>query len=218
MPPGGFRPKRSSASTSLRFAMLHFVQNFLGRFRLEALEQVGGLVRIHLLDDVGGSFGIEFFDDLRLQALIELGNRFGGGFLVERTDDGLALGGRELFHDVREIGGMQLRQLFAGEAEFHAAQRVGLDQVDEFPRNRPRGGSFSECAGWPWEERFPAAGGARLRARPTSTCVMRSSVLPLVRWSARSTSFTRTTLRPLVSMICWSSRSFCTASQASLGW
>ena len=34
--------------------------------------------------------GVELLDDLRLQALIELGNRFGGSFFIERTDDGLA--------------------------------------------------------------------------------------------------------------------------------
>ena len=53
---------------------------------------------------------------------------------------------------------------------------------------------------------------------PTSTCVNRSSTLPFMRCSARSRSFTRTTFRPRVSMICWSSRSFCTASNDSLGW
>ena len=63
----------------------------------------------------------------------------------------------------------------------------------------------------PWRSRRTAPGS------PTSTCVSRNSTFPLARSSARSTSFTRTTFRPPVSMICWSIRSFCTASQDSFG-
>ena len=126
MPPALFSPKRSSSSTSSRFAVLHFVENFLRCFGLEALDQVGGLVRIHFLDDVGGLFGVELFDDLRLQALVEFGDRFRGGFFIERIDDRLALGGRKLFHDVGEVGRMELGKLVARKAQLHAAQRVRL--------------------------------------------------------------------------------------------
>ena len=65
------------------FAMFHFFQNFFGFAGLEASDQVSGFVRIHFLHDVGGAFGVEFFNDLRLEALIEFGDRLSGGFFVE---------------------------------------------------------------------------------------------------------------------------------------
>ena len=65
--------------------MFHFVQNFLGGFRLEVGDQVGGCVGTHFLDDVRGALGVEFFYYLGLQALIEFGDGVGGGFFVERT-------------------------------------------------------------------------------------------------------------------------------------
>ena len=97
-------------------------------FGLEAGDEVGGFVRAHFFDDVRGSFGIEFFDDLSLQALVEFGDGFGGGFFVERIDDALALVGRKLFHDFGEVGGMERGELLAGHAQLHAAQRIGFDR------------------------------------------------------------------------------------------
>ena len=40
----------------------------------------------------------------------------------------LALGGGKIFHDVGEVGGMQVFEFFVGDAQLHAAQRIGLDR------------------------------------------------------------------------------------------
>ena len=79
--------------------------------------------------------GCQVLDDLRGQALVEFGERFGGGLLIEGSDDRLALVRRQVFHDVRQIGRMHALELLVSDAKFYAPQRVGLDQVDEFPGN-----------------------------------------------------------------------------------
>ena len=65
-------------------------------FPVHVRDQVGRLVRVHFLQNVGGFFGVQLLDDLRVQAFVQFGEGFGGGFLVEGSDDGLALDGREL--------------------------------------------------------------------------------------------------------------------------
>jgi hypothetical protein len=53
-------------------------------FFVEFAEQVGRVVRIHLLDDVGGAFGAEVVDDRLLRFGVEMLERVGGRFVVER--------------------------------------------------------------------------------------------------------------------------------------
>jgi hypothetical protein len=117
------------------FLIGHFFEEFLGGFLGQVGEEVGGSVGSHLLDDVGGFLGVEFFDDLRGEALVEFGENGGGSFLVEGGDDALTLGGGELFHHLGEVGGVEVLEFLVGDAELNAAERVGLDEVDEFPAN-----------------------------------------------------------------------------------
>ena len=126
--------------------MLHLLENFLRFRRLEALDKVGSLVRVHFLDDVGSLLRVEFFDYLRLEALVEFGDCFRGGLLIERVNNGLAFVRRNLLHNVGEVGGMELSQLVAGHAQLHAAQRVRLDQVDEFPQDGAPGKLLLDAA------------------------------------------------------------------------
>ncbi len=107
MPPAVFCSNFRRDLDFVGFAIFHFLEDFVLGFRLEAGEDVRGSVGAHFFDDVGGALGVQFFDDLRLQALVELGDGFGGGFFVEGADDALALVGGELFHDVGEIGGVE---------------------------------------------------------------------------------------------------------------
>ena len=113
----------------------HFVEDFFGGFLGEVGEKVGGGVWGHFFDDVGGFFGIEFFDDLGGEAFVEFGQDGGGGFFVERGDNSLPFGGGKLFHHFGQVGGMQILEFFVGDAEFYAAQGIGLDRVDEFPED-----------------------------------------------------------------------------------
>ena len=115
------------------FLIGHFVEDFFGGFLGEIGEEVGGGVGSHFFQDVGGFFGVEFFDDLGGEALVEFREDGGGGFFVERGDDALPLGGGEFFHHLGEIGGVEIFEFFVGDAEFYAAQWIGLDEIDEFP-------------------------------------------------------------------------------------
>src|SRR5271155_496512 len=82
------------------FAIIHFLEDIVFGFGLEAGEDVGCGVGAHFFDDVRGALGVQFFDDLGLEALVEFGDGFGGGQFVEGADDALALVGGEFFHDV----------------------------------------------------------------------------------------------------------------------
>jgi hypothetical protein len=115
------------------FLIGHFFEQFFGRFFGEIGEEVGGGVRRHFFDDVGGFFGIEFLDDLRSETFVEFGEHGCRSFLVERGDDALAFCGGKLFHHFGEIGGVKIFELFVGDAKFYPAQRVGFDEIDEFP-------------------------------------------------------------------------------------
>ncbi len=64
--------------------------------------------------------------------------RLGGYLLVERGENGLALGRGQVFENVGDIGWVQLRQALMLDLQFHAPRRVDLDHVDKFPGNHAR--------------------------------------------------------------------------------
>ena len=101
-------------------------------------EEIRGRVGVHLLDDVGGAILVERFDDRDLDVGIELLERLGGDFLVDRFEHRLALGRRQIFDDVRDVGGVQLREAAIGDLQLDAARRIGLEQVDVLPRDDAR--------------------------------------------------------------------------------
>jgi hypothetical protein len=115
------------------FLIGHFLEDFLGGFFGKIGEEIGRGIRSHFFENVGGFFGVKFFDDLGGEAFVKFRKDSGGGFFVERSDDALAFGGREFFHHFCEIGGVQILEFFVGDTEFHAAKRIGLDEIDEFP-------------------------------------------------------------------------------------
>src|SRR5271165_204437 len=135
----------------LRFLVGHFLKEFLGSFFGQLGEEVSSSVGSHFLDDIGGFFRVESFNDLRGEALVEFGKYRGGGFFIERGDDALALRGREFLHHFGEVGGMEVLELFVGDAEFDAAERIGLNQIDEFPADgtlREFALQSADHAGW----------------------------------------------------------------------
>ena len=111
----------------------HFFENFVESVLGKIGEEVGGGVGSHFFENVGGFAGIEFFDDLGGEALVKFGEDGAGGFFVERSDDALAFGGGKIFHDGGEIGGVQIFEFFVGDAQLHAAERIGLDEIHKFP-------------------------------------------------------------------------------------
>jgi hypothetical protein len=130
---GGRRIEGEKFANLICFLIGHFLKELLGGFLGKIGEKVGGGVRSHFLDDVGGFFGIEFFDDLRGQAFVEFGEDSGSSFFIERRDDALALGGGKFLHHFGKIGRVQIFELFVGDAEFDAAEGIGLDKVNELP-------------------------------------------------------------------------------------
>src|SRR5207245_920107 len=110
-----------------------FLEHVLGDFRREISQNVGSHVRLHLLDDVRRSFRRHFLHDLRSQPRIQFGQRLGGRLLVERSDDRLPLGGREFFHNVRQVRRVHTFELVVGDPQLHPPQRVRLDQIHKLP-------------------------------------------------------------------------------------
>ena len=72
------------------------------------------------------TFGIEFLE------------RLGGDFLVDRLEHGFALGRRQIFDDVRDVGRVELREPFVDDLQLDAARRIGLEQIDVLPRDDAR--------------------------------------------------------------------------------
>src|SRR6516162_420778 len=132
---GGGRVEGEKLAHFGGFLVWHFLKEFFGGFLGKVGQEVSRSVGRHFLDDVGRFFGIQLFDDLRREALVELGKNCGGGFFVERGNDALALGGRELFHHLGEVGGVEILELFMRDTKFHATKRIRLDKVDELPTN-----------------------------------------------------------------------------------
>ena len=105
-----------------RFLAGHLAQDFARTFRRHVRDHIGCLVGIHFFENVGGFLRSQGFDDLRGQALVQLGEGFGGGLLVERGDDRLAFERGQVFHDVRQVGRMHAFEFLVRDAELYAAQ------------------------------------------------------------------------------------------------
>ena len=101
-------------------------------------EQVGSGAGIHLLDDVGDAFFVELFKQRFLQLGLDFFESLGGHFFVERGEDGLALGGRQIFKNVGQFGGVNVGQPLVLDAQLDAPRRIGLNDVDKLPGNGAR--------------------------------------------------------------------------------
>jgi hypothetical protein len=133
------------------FAIGHFLEEFVGGLLGKIGEKIGGSVRRHFFNDIRGFFGIEFFDDLGSEALVKFGENSRSGFFVERSNDALALSGRELFHHLGEVCGVEVFEFLVRNAELHAAKRVRLNEIDEFPADGALGKfalQLSNETGW----------------------------------------------------------------------
>ena len=78
--------------------------------RRQFAEQIGRVVGIHLFDDVGGALVPEIVDDRTLRFSIEVFERVGRGFVVERTDDAGSVARRKVADDLGQVAGMQARE------------------------------------------------------------------------------------------------------------
>jgi hypothetical protein len=130
-----------------------------------------------------------------LQLGLDLFESLGGHLFVERGEDGLALGRRQIFQNVGQVGGVHLGQPLVLDAQLDAPRRIDLDDVDKLPGNAAAPNLRESVSS-------VARGSSPLKTRrkaprsPTSTSATRSRCAAPWPIHSRSTSFTRTTLRP----------------------
>jgi len=73
-----------------------------------------------------------------LQPGLDLFESLGGNFLVERGEDGLALGGGEVFKDVGQFRGVNVGQPLVLDAQLNAPRWIGFNDIDKLPGNGAR--------------------------------------------------------------------------------
>ena len=98
-------------------------------------QQVGGGAGVHLLHDVGDPFFVQLLEQRLLQLGLDLFQGFGGHFFVQRGKHRLALGRRQIFKNLGQVGGVHLGQPLVLDAQLHAPRRVHLDHVHKLPGN-----------------------------------------------------------------------------------
>ena len=143
---------------------LHLGQDFLRVIGMHVAEHIGSGIGIHLLHDVGGAVGVERTENRNLHLGVDLFQRLGGDFFVERLEDGFALGRSKVFDDVSNVGRVQFRQAVERNLQLDPARRIGLDKINEFPRDHPRrnfGQSSLQRRGGNHAFQQPADGAAR---------------------------------------------------------
>ena len=98
------------------------------------------------------------------------------------------------------------RRCGSGSMMLQNSHRMELGGIPAITRRTARGGTT------PWHSR------RKMLRMPTSTSSTLSSSWAFARFSSKVTSLTRTTLRPLASMICWSRRSLTIRSIQTSSW
>src|SRR5208337_1731901 len=132
---GGFLVELEQLFDLLPLLRFHLLENGVGLLLGQLGQQVGGGSGVHLLDDVGDPFFAEFFEERLLQAGLDLFESFRGHIFVKRSKDDLAFGGRQVFENIGQVGGVHLGQPFILDAQLDAAGRINLDDVNKLPGN-----------------------------------------------------------------------------------
>jgi hypothetical protein len=64
----------------------------------------------------------------------------------DRLEHRLALGRRQILDDIGDVGRVKLRETLVGDLQLDPARRIGLEQVDELPRDHARRNALQERA------------------------------------------------------------------------
>jgi len=134
----GLRPGDEELADLLAVLRLHLFENGARLIGGQLAEQVGRGVRVHLRDDVGSPLAVERLHDRHLDVRVDLLQRLGGHFLVDRFEHRFAFGRWQVFDDVGDVGRVHPRQARVLDLQLDAARRVGFDEVDELPRDDAR--------------------------------------------------------------------------------
>src|SRR5439155_5035779 len=60
----------------------------------------------------------------------------GGNVFVQSLEDGFTFVGRKVFDNIGNVGRVQLGQTLVGNLELYSTRGIGLDEIDELPRDR----------------------------------------------------------------------------------
>ena len=137
-PPAEFSLYSSSSSTSA-LGSAPFLAGFLRRFAVPIPRARRPLRRGHFFDDVGGLLGFERLQDAGLNIGLDLGERFGGHFMVDGFEDGFAIVGAQIFHDVGQVRRVHLLQHLVADVETQSPLRIGFDDAAMLPGDGVRG-------------------------------------------------------------------------------
>ena len=141
---GGFFPVFEEFDDFLAGFGFHLDQDLFGVILREVSKKVGGRIGIHFLYDVGSALGVERFDDGPLDPGVNFLESLGGNIFIEGSEDGFAFVRRKVFHDVGDVGGMQLGQAFVRDPELNPACGIRFDEVDKAPGNGARRNFFQQ--------------------------------------------------------------------------
>ena len=104
----------SRPETSCALLGPHFFQNAFRLFLGQVAQQVGRSIRLHFFDDLRRAIGIERLENRLLHLGLDFFQRTGRHFFVQRLEDRFALVRGQIFHDICNIGRMQLGQPVMG--------------------------------------------------------------------------------------------------------
>ena len=99
------------------------------------LHDVGGLFRLQILQNTGLHLGIFHFRE-----------GIGGHFAVDGFEDGAAFGRSQILHDIGEVGGMHIFQLFVGDVEGAAAAAGRVPPRWQMPSGWNSAGMMRRCS------------------------------------------------------------------------
>ena len=155
---GGVLPEFEQILDFLPLFRIHFLEDRLGSLVGELGEQIGGGARIHLFHDVGNAAGVEGFEQGFLETRIYFFERVRGYFFIERDKDRFALGRRQIFENVRQIGRVHVREAFMFDLQLDPARWIDFDQIDKFPWDDAGAEVHGEvCQGLPGHGAFEQA-------------------------------------------------------------
>ena len=135
---GGFFSVLQELDDFLLGLGLHLNQNLFAAVVRQVSEEIGSRVRIHFFDDVCRTTGVQRLDDGLLHPGLDLFQGLGGSFLIQSLKHSLPLIGRQLLHDVSDIGRMQLGEAVMRNVELYPARGIGLDDVHKSPGDGAR--------------------------------------------------------------------------------
>ncbi len=134
---GGFFRVEQVALQGGALALRHLIENFLLVVRLEAFEQVGGVVAVEIADAARQDVVRQRLRQLVADLLVDLGQHLEVEVGAQRLDEPDALLGIEQLDEVGKVGVLDVRYQRTYQRGIVRLERLG-DRAHEFGRRRRR--------------------------------------------------------------------------------